>query len=129
MKAHFLSVMICLGLTAAVHAQSPASAVGTWRGVSKCLVHPSACHDEITVYRITPMKSADSVALDAVKIVNGHEDDMGVLSCRVQRDQRITCAIPHGVWSLQVRGDSLSGELRLTDNTRFREVRASRERR
>jgi hypothetical protein len=44
-------------------------------------VHPSACNDEIVVYRVTPKKAADSVTLDARKIIRGAEQEMGVLGC------------------------------------------------
>ena len=101
--------------------------VGTWRGTSVCLVRPSACNNEIVVYRITPMKAADSLAIDARKIVRGEEQEMGVLGCRVvPANGQVTCAIPQGVWHFRVRKDSLTGELRLLDNTRFRDVRTVR---
>ena len=93
-----------------------------------CLVRPSSCNDESVVYRIT-QTTVDSVAFDALKIVNGKEEDMGVLGCRlVPRTGQLTCAIPRGVWYFTVRGDSLVGELRLPDNTRFRDVRTIRSR-
>jgi hypothetical protein len=73
------------------------------------------------------MKAADSVALDARKIVRGEEQDMGVLACRVvAATAQVTCSIPQGVWRFTVRDDSLAGELRLPDNTRFRDARAKR---
>jgi hypothetical protein len=101
--------------------------VGVWRGTSLCLVRPSACNDEIVVYRITPMKTADSVAIDARKIVRGEEEEMGVLACRlVTGSGQLTCTMPQGVWRFRVRNDSLNGELRLLDNTHYREVRTSR---
>ena len=115
------------------NAQSPAqppalkTPVGTWRGTSACLVRPSACNDETVVYRITPMKAADSLAVDARKIVRGEEQEMGVLGCRlVPSSGQLTCTIPQGVWHFRVHSDSLIGELRLLDNTRFREVRTIR---
>lgn len=108
-------------------APAPNSPVGTWRGTSVCLVRPSACNDETVVYRIAAMKAADSVALDARKIVRGEEQEMGVLRCRrVGPRVELTCAIPRGVWHFIVRADSLVGELRLLDNTRFREVHTIR---
>jgi hypothetical protein len=101
--------------------------VGTWRGTSVCLVRPSSCNDEVVVYRITRMKRADSLALDGRKIVRGEEQEMGVLGCRLgPQSGQLTCTIPQGVWSFTARGDSLTGELRHSDNTRFREVRATR---
>ena len=106
---------------------APSTAVGTWRGTSVCLVRPSACNDEVVVYRITAMKTADSVAVDARRIVRGEEQEMGVLGCRlVPLSGQLTCTIPQGVWHFRVRDDSLTGELRLRDSTRFREVRTKR---
>ena len=103
--------------------------VGIWRGTSVCLVHPSPCNDEVVVYRITKMKAADSVALDARKIVRGEEEEMGVLPCHViPLNGQVTCTLPRGVWHFSVRRDSLVCELRLRDNTRYRDVRTMRAR-
>jgi len=119
----------CL-LTRGAFAQVPPAApnpVGVWRGKSVCLVRASACKDEIVVYRITRVNASDSLLVDARKIVNGQEEDMGVIECRVAiSGARITCTMPNGVWHFTVRGDSLVGELRLPDNTKFRDVRAAR---
>ena len=103
------------------------SPVGVWRGTSLCLVRPSPCKDEVVVYRIT--RAGDSVSLDARKIVNAREEEMGVIACRLgARDASLTCSMPNGVWRFTVRGDSLVGELRLPDNTKFRDVRTARSR-
>lgn len=126
-----LAVLVATGVLAH-RAQSQSSAasvspIGVWRGTSKCLVTPSPCNDEITVYRIVRTKKADSVSLDALKIVNGQEDDMGALACKVgAQGSSLTCAMPNGVWLFAIRGDSLIGELRKPDNTKFRDVRAVR---
>ena len=113
-------------------AQAPAGAadpVGVWRGVSKCLVRPSPCNDEVVVYRITRVKASDSVSMDGRKIVNAREEEMGVLTCHLAATgASFTCTIPNAVWHFTIRGDSLVGELRRSDSTRFREVRAARSR-
>ena len=113
-------------------AQAPAAAsnpVGVWRGRSLCRVHPSPCKDEIVVYRITRVNASDTLSLDAAKIVNGKEDPMGVLSCRsAASGSRVTCTMPNGVWRFTIHGDSLTGELRLPDNTKFRDVTTTRSR-
>jgi len=73
------------------------------------------------------MKTADSLAIDARKIVRGEEQEMGVLGCRfVSPNGQLTCVMPQGVWHFSVHNDSLAGELRLRDNTRFRDVRGAR---
>lgn len=100
---------------------------GTWRGTSLCLVRPSACHDEVVVYRITRPASADTLRLDARKIVNGAEEEMGVLACGLDSAAaRLSCPLRGGLWLFTVRGDSLVGELRLPDGTKFRDVRTAR---
>jgi hypothetical protein len=101
---------------------------GSWRGRSRCIVRPSACTDEVVVYRIARRGAVpDSVTLDARKLVNGQEQQMGVLECRLERPAaQLDCVMPNGVWQFTVRGDSLTGELRLPDNTKYRDVRMSR---
>lgn len=103
--------------------------VGTWRGTSLCQVRPSACNDESVVFRITRTTAPDSLALDGRKIVNAAEVEMGVLGCRLDAPSgRLTCPIPNAVWQFTIRGDSLLGELRLSDGTKVREVRTERSR-
>jgi hypothetical protein len=120
----------CL-LPSGAFAQAPAAPnpVGVWRGKSVCLVRPSPCNDEVVVYRITRLNASDSLSFDGRKIVNGQELEMGVLGCRLATSgSRFMCTIPHGVWQFTVRSDSLVGELRQPDNTKFRDVRATRSR-
>jgi hypothetical protein len=121
--------ILSLGARAQSAPQQPAAMtpVGIWRGTSVCLVRPSACKDEIVIYRITRTKAAGRLTLDARKIVRGEEQEMGVLTCRFPSPNGpLTCAIPRGTWKFRVRNDSLVGELRLPDNTKFRDVRAIR---
>ena len=105
-----------------------ANPVGVWRGTSRCTQRPSSCNDEIVVYRITLVNAADSLLFDARKIVDGQEQDMGALGCRIVSGSQFTCSIPNGVWYFTVRGDSLVGDLRLPGNRQFRDVRAARSR-
>ena len=112
-------------------AQAPANkttdAIGVWRGTSLCLVRPSACHDEVVVYRIAQIAGSDSLAFDARKIVNGQEEEMGVLHCTVDAaGAALACPMRNGMWRFWVRGDSLVGDLRRPDNTKFRDVRTAR---
>lgn len=130
--AQFLTLSAVCLLPHRAFAQARAAAsnpVGVWRGTSLCRVHPSPCKDEIVVYRITRVNASDSLSVDARKIVNGKEDEMGVLGCRSTGSvSRVTCTMPNGVWHFTIRGDSLIGELRLPDNRKFRDVTATRSR-
>ena len=103
--------------------------VGTWRGTSLCQVLPSPCHDENVVYRITRTNNRDSLAIDARKIVNAAEEQMGLIQCQINAaTAQLTCTMPNGVWRFTIRGDSLVGDLRLPDGTKFRDVRTVRSR-
>jgi hypothetical protein len=63
------------------------------------------------------------------KIVRGQEEDMAIVGCRfVPRTSQLTCTMAQGTWHFQLRGDSLTGELRLLDNTRYRDIRTVRDR-
>ena len=112
-------------VSAQVRASQP-TAVGVWHGTSLCLVRPSACNDEVVVYRISRGKASDSLSMDGRRIVNGQEVEMGVLGCRLTVPDQFSCAIPSGVWRFTVRADSMVGELRRTDSTKVRDVRAAR---
>ena len=129
-RTHILIGLVVTLLARRTLAQSPPVApnpLGVWRGTSTCLIRPSACHDEIVVYRITQGSVRDSLALDGRKIVNGQEVEMVVLGCRVaQPGAQVICVIPSGVWRFTVNGDSLVGELRSPDNTKSRDVRTAR---
>ena len=120
-------VGIILGLRVgvfSVQTPTPSLAVGVWKGTSICTVRPSGCHDETAVYRISQL-GKDSVAIDGRRVVNGEELEMGVLPCLL-RGAKVTCVMPQGIWKFDIRGDSLVGELRHPDNTKFRDVRLVR---
>ena len=133
MRTRLAALTVACLLARAAGAQSPPhrpatiTPAGTWRGTSLCLVRPSSCNDEVVVYRIASTKAPDSLTVDARKIVNGAEEEMGVLACRFSPPTgTLTCAIPRGTWDFRVRNDSLVGELRLADKTKFRDVRTAR---
>ena len=126
-----LAVVAVTLLSSRGAAQAPRAnvVVGTWRGTSLCLVKPSSCNDEHVVYRVSALDARDSVSIDARKMVNGQEEEMAVLRCGVAAPRvQVTCAMPNGVWRFEVRADSLVGELRLPNNTKFRDVRTARSR-
>ena len=120
---------VCLLASGALaqDAAAKSNPVGVWRGTSKCVVRPSACNDEVTVYRIARVNASDSLTIDGRRMANGQEVEMGVLGCRsVASGAEITCAMPNGVWHFTIRGDSLVGEMRSLDNKKTRDVRAAR---
>jgi hypothetical protein len=121
--------LLASGAGAQSASQQPAAMnpVGTWRGTSVCLVRPSACNDEVVVYRIAHTNAADSLTMDARRIVRGEEQEMGALTCHFTSSSgALRCVLPQGTWQFRMRNDSLVGELRRSDNTKFRDVRAIR---
>ena len=129
-RVAYLAAVISIAFVRHLPAQTAGpDPVGTWRGTSLCQVRPSACKDESVVFRITRTTARDTLAVDGRKIVNGAEVEMGVLRCRLDGpSSRLTCPIPDAAWQFTIRGDSLVGELRLSDGTKVRDVRTERSR-
>jgi hypothetical protein len=123
-----VACLLARAASAQTQAQAP-NPVGVWRGTSLCRLRPSACNDESVVYRITRVNASDTLSIHALKVVNGQEEEMGVLVCLSGAlDAQMTCTMPNGVWHFTIRGDSLVGDLRLPDNRKFRDVSTVRSR-
>jgi hypothetical protein len=110
-----------------------ASPAGEWRGTSLCTVKPSACHDETVVYHVSGHVSGaadpDSFVLVANKLVDGREEEMGTLSCHLDRDRRtLTCPFDKGTFNYVLDGDHMHGTLDLPDGQRFRQIETERAR-
>ena len=115
---------VALVWTAAVGAESPSPA-GAWRGESKCLVRPSGCNDEDSLYRITATgNSNDRAILSANKIVSGREVNMGESECRYDGKARtLDCPLPNGnSMHFELNGDALEGKFTLANGTLWRKI-------
>ena len=111
--------------TAGQGARAPA-VMGEWHGRSTCLIRPSACNDEVVVYEIRRDSTyADSLAMQADKIVNGAREWMGTLRCGWHAPA-LACPFRGSWWRFTLRGDTLTGSLDLSDGRRFRDVRVTR---
>ena len=95
---------------------------------SLCQVKASACHDEDVVYHISK-KSANLYIMQASKIVNGSEEDMGTFDSVVydetKQTLRFTMKDQQGrsaVWLFKVDGIKMHGTLVINENTLFRIV-------
>ena len=101
---------------------------GIWKGTSLCQVKPSACHDEDVVYHISKT-SANLYTMQASKIVNGVEEDMGTFDSVVydetKQTLRFTMKDQQGrsnVWLFKLDGMQMHGTLTINENTLFRKV-------
>ena len=113
-----------LGALSQSGATSPESVLGTWRGESKCLVKPSGCNDEDSVYRVTAGSSAGKVRLAANRIVNGKEVNMGDSECNyAATTTSIDCPLPNGsALHLRAKGPVIDGTMTLGDGTLWRKL-------
>jgi hypothetical protein len=100
---------------------------GIWKGTSLCQVKPSACHDENVVYHISK-KSANLYTIQANKIVNGTEADMGTFDPVVYDETKQTLTFTmkdqqgrSNVWLFKLDGIQMHGTL-TQEKTLFRIV-------
>jgi hypothetical protein len=101
------------------------TAVGTWRGESRCMVTPSTCRDEDSVYRIAAVaQSQTKVTLTANKIVDRREIKMGTSECSFSPDTHaLKCPLPNGATiRFELKGESLNGTMTLSDGTEWRKI-------
>lgn len=99
--------------------------IGTWRGQSTCLVKASACRDEDSVYRVAAVeKSETRVTLEANKIADGKEVNMGTSECAYSSSTHVlNCPLPNGsTVRLTLKNDVLSGTMTLADGTAWRTI-------
>jgi len=101
---------------------------GRWKGTSLCQVKASACHDEDVVYHISK-KSANLYIMQASKIVNGSEEDMGTFVSVVYDETKQTLRFimkdkqeRSNVWLFRIEGMQIHGTLTINENTLFRIV-------
>jgi len=90
------------------------SLAGVWKGTSLCQVKNSSCHDETVVYHISKHSGADSYQVDASKIIDGKEDDMGILNFSFNADQKILFlvdSVRNVKWEFKISGKEMHGTL------------------
>ena len=108
---------------------STASPLGTWKGESTCLVRPSGCNDEESVYRFSKAPQENQVTLSANKIVNGKEINMGAGPCEYNAAKSaIDCPLPNGsTIHFDLAGNAMQGTMKLKDGTLWRKIQLQRQ--
>jgi hypothetical protein len=84
---------------------------GTWKGTSICQIKNSPCHDETVVYHISKNKGVDTFYINASKIVNNVEEEMGILPFVYNKKTNQLTSTAYGIWTFNLEGDKLEGTL------------------
>ena len=90
--------------------------IGTWNGTSICQVKNSPCHDETVVYHISKNKGVDTFYINAGKIVNGVEEEMGILPFIYNKKTNQLTSTAYGIWTFHIEGVKLEGTLLVHGN-------------
>ena len=100
---------------------------GKWKGTSLCQVKNSPCHDEIVVYHISRAGTDSTYTVQANKIVNGVEEDMGTLNAVYDKTKKVFTIHyenkggQKSLWEFHINGNEMNGRLVLEkDNTLYR---------
>ncbi len=109
------SIILCLAAKSN-HAQTGAVIidtllVGTWHGTSLCQINNSRCHDETVVYRISKNSGTDTFYVNGSKIVNGVEEEMGILPLFYNRKTNQLTSSAYGDWTFNIEIGKLEGTL------------------
>jgi hypothetical protein len=114
---------------------APAAILGVWQGTSLCtnLQLAPACKDEQVIYTFVPAaETAGAVRLEADKVVEGERQRMGEMELVFREasgrwESEIETARYHSLWSFEVEGRTLHGELvDLPSGGRVRAIRVER---
>jgi hypothetical protein len=124
-------LLILLSQGGSTKASEPAGQgpIGTWHGQSTCVVRPSGCHDEESLYRVSGTAEPDRVLLSGNKIVDHREVNMGSGECRYDaKSQSMDCPLPNGsAMRLEVHENVMEGAMTLHDGALWRKISLRRE--
>ena len=85
--------------------------IGTWNGTSICQIKNSPCHDETVVYHISKTRGVDTFYINASKIVNAAEEEMGILPFVYKQKKNQLTSTAYGIWTFKIEGAKLEGTL------------------
>ena len=125
-----LNILLVLALTHTLNCSAQHSAKdsieGTWKGTSLCQVKSSPCHDENAVYHISKAANGKSYTIQGNKIVNGIEEEMGVLDGVYDATKHTLTATMKdnqgraSIWLFKIDGRQMHGTLTHEDKTLYR---------
>ena len=114
-KPTIYSVLFLILVVSSARAQNTSldsNIIGIWKGTSLCQIKNSPCHDEIVVYYISKVQGIDSFNISANKIVDGKEEEMGILGCKLDRkNNRLLSTSHNSLWTFNFKDKNLDGTL------------------
>lgn len=116
MMRNLLMPLFIMTVIPGLFAQSaqPKQFVGTWEGTSLCTIPTSPCHNEDVIYRVT--EEGSGLKLDMDKVVNGQQENMGALTCKVANATTLHCNLQgrtdaDDFWEFKLSGRRMTGTL------------------
>ena len=113
--APLYALVLCLAIHSSQAQPSIATVdtllIGTWKGTSLCQIKPSSCHDETVVYHISKHTGVDTFYVNANKIVNGIEEEMGILPFTYDSKTNQLISTAYGIWTFNMERGKLEGTL------------------
>ena len=87
--------------------------VGIWKGTSICQKKNSPCHDENVVFHFSKGDKANVYECSANKIVNGLEEEMGILEFTYDASAHtLTCIYKtDSIWKFNLKNNTIDGTL------------------
>lgn len=103
--------------------------VGVWRGHSVCMVKNSPCHDEVNIYHVSAIPAKPGIYfVSGSKIVDGKEEVMSTAEWNYDAGSHtLSYEFPRGVFRLNIEGEKMQGDLKLTDGTLYRQISLQRD--
>jgi len=125
---HLFIISICLCAVLQSFSQTNKNIVGTWKGTSICQLKNSPCHDENVVYHISAGKTPDNFSIQASKIVNGAEDDMGTLAGTYDAASHLLTLHfgKNDTWEFKLTGNQMDGTL-INNKVLYRVIKLKKE--
>ncbi|HUR66388.1 MAG TPA: hypothetical protein VMZ03_08535 [Chitinophagaceae bacterium] len=84
---------------------------GSWKGSSICQVKNSPCHDETVVFYISKKAGIDTFYINGNKIVNGVEEEMGILPFTLNGKTNQLISTSYGLWTFIIKQRKIEGTL------------------
>lgn len=101
-----------------------AKIAGVWRGNSVCVDKNSPCHDEVNVYRFSPVAGkADAFLVAASKVVDGKEIEMGSGEFKYDDKTKTVESERPRIRLTLLRDNWMEGALSLEDGKEYRKIR------